>query len=117
TANGYISDACIGSMQAALTAKSLLETSPDQLAKCISSMAHFMFLCRVHFTKGLIITLRLENRVIAKTMFPAFRPDNFTVDPTFEILNMPVRPGKRQRTDKGRPAIRMTADAVLNLFH
>ena len=76
-----------------------------------------MLFRRVHFAKGFLETIWLEDRVIAKAMSPAFWPDDFAFNPAFEILDMPVRPGQRQGTNKRRTTIRMVANAVLDLFH
>ncbi len=58
----------------------------------IGAVAHFMLYGWLYFAKGLIISLGLENRVIAKSMTAALGPDNVALKPSFEILNMPIRP-------------------------
>ena len=94
TADHDISDACICSVQGDNLPRSLFKAGRNQLREGIGPVAHLMLYGWLYFAKGLIIPLGLENRVIAKSMTTAFGPNDVTLKPPFEILNMPIRPGE-----------------------
>ena len=56
---------------------------------------------RVHLAEGLAMAVRHEDRVVTETPVPARRPGQPALHAAFEALDMPVRPGERERGDEG----------------
>jgi hypothetical protein len=50
-------------------------------------MADMVFDIHTQFGKGLVVAVRLENRIIAEALSASALPDNLTLDDTFELMD------------------------------
>ena len=63
-------------------------------------MRHRVFALRLHLAECFLVAVRHEHRVVAEALVSARRPDEFAVDPAFEIFDVAIGPGKRKTADE-----------------
>ena len=78
-------------------------------------MADGVLLVRRHLAEGFRTTVRLEHRIIAKTVGATDRPDQDAMNSALEGLHMAVGPSQRQGTDELSLAVRIVADLLVDL--
>src|SRR3546814_8167383 len=72
----------------------------DQLGKGIGTVAHGVLPVRFHLAEADVVAFGFKDRIIAKTVGAARRPDDEAIDTTLECLDMPIGPSEGEGADE-----------------
>src|SRR3546814_7063652 len=72
----------------------------DLLGKGIGTVAHGVLPVRFHLAEADVVAFGFKDRIIAKTVGAARRPDDEAIDTTLECLDMPIGPSEGEGADE-----------------
>src|SRR5690554_603068 len=88
-----------------------------QPCKCPSTVTDGVLLSRGHFAEGACFTIRYKDRIIAKALIAARRPNQTALNAPLEMFDFPRRGGHSQGADEFCTSIGRIAEFLLDTLH